>query len=101
MMAVPPPLPLPVVRIALVRKLEREYLSVRWARCYRDAKTYRSLRVTRCKVNFGDPHIVQYCVVFIGRRLVTDHDLRAIRCGVHPDPTLSGTAAQHLVAREG
>jgi hypothetical protein len=46
--------------------------------------------VTRCKVNFGDPHIVQYCVVFIGGRLVTDHERRAIRCGVHPDPTLSG-----------
>ena len=93
MIATPPPLPLPVVRTALVRKLEAEYLSVKWAHCYRDAKTYRSLRVTRCKVNFGDPHIVQYCVVVIGGKLVTDHERRAIRCGRHPDPTLSGASA--------
>ncbi len=87
--ALPPAPPLAVVRSALVRKLEGEYLSVRWAHCYRDAKTYRSFRVTRCKVNFGDPHIVQYCAVVIGGRLVTDHERRAIRCGVHPDPTLT------------
>jgi hypothetical protein len=56
---------------------------------YRDGATYRSLRVTSCKVNFGDPHIVRYCVVMIAGRLVTDHERRAIRCGVHPDPILA------------
>ena len=86
--AAPPP-QLAVVRTALVRKLQGEYLSVRWAHCFRDAKRYRSLRVTRCKVNFGDPHIVQYCVVIIGGRVVTDHERRAIRCGMHPDPQLA------------
>ena len=91
MIAAPPPVPLTVVRTALVHKLQGEYLAVRWAHCYRDARTYRSLPVTRCKVNFGDPHIVQYCVVVIAGRLVTDHERRAIRCGVHPDPTLAGT----------
>ena len=93
MIAAPPPPPLAVMRTALVHKLQSEYLSVKWAHCYRDARTYRSLRVTRCKVNFGDPHIVQYCVVVIGGRLVTDHERRAIRCGVHPDPTLARTSA--------
>jgi hypothetical protein len=88
--APPPSPPLPAVRAALVRQLRSEYLTVRWAQCFRDARTYRSVRVTRCKVNFGDPHIVQYCVVIIGGRIVTDHQRRAIRCGVHPDPTLTG-----------
>jgi hypothetical protein len=87
--AAPPPPPLPVVRAALVRQLKGEYLSVRWAHCYRDPKTYRSLAVTRCKVNFGDPHIVQYCVVISAGRVLTDHQRRAIRCGVHPDPELT------------
>jgi hypothetical protein len=91
--AAPPPPPLAIVRTALVHKLQGEYLSVRWAHCYRDARMYRALRVTRCKVNFGDPHIVQYCVVVIAGRLVTDHERRAIRCGVHPDPTLAGAPA--------
>jgi hypothetical protein len=31
--------------------------------------------------------------VVIGGRLVTDHERRAIRCGVHPDPTLARTPA--------
>lgn len=89
MIAAPPPPPLPVVKAALVRQLRSEYLTVRWVLCVRDARTYRSARVTRCKVNFGDPHIVQYCVVFLGGRMFTDHQRRAIRCGVHPDPTLT------------
>ena len=87
--APPPPPPLALVRLALVRKLQGQYLSVRWVHCYRDPKTYKSLRVTRCKVNFGDPHIVQYCVVIIAGKVVTDHERRAIRCGRHPDPTLA------------
>ena len=91
--APPPPPPLPLVRLALVRKLQGEYLSVRWVHCYRDPKTYKTLRVTRCKVNFGDPHIVQYCVVIIGGRVVTDHERRAIHCGQHPDPQLADTTA--------
>ena len=92
MIAALPPPPLPIVRTALVRKLRGEYLSVRWVHCYVDPKTYRSVRVTRCKVNFGDPHIVQYCAVIIAGRLVTDHERRAIRCGVHPDPQLAGAS---------
>ena len=88
MITAPPPPPLPAVRAALVRRLRSEYLTVRWVQCFRDRRTYRSVRVTRCKVNFGDPHIVQYCVVIIGGRVVTDHQRREIRCGVHPDPTL-------------
>jgi hypothetical protein len=94
--ALPPPPPLPAVRAALVRRLRSEYLSVRWAQCFRDTKTYRSVRVTRCKVNFGDPHIVQYCVVVIAGRVITDHDRRAIRCGLHPDPQLAGATPRSL-----
>ena len=90
MIVLPPPPPLPVVKAALVHRLEAAYLNVRWVNCFRDAATYRSVRVTRCKVNFGDPHVVQYCVILVGRRVVTDHERRAIRCGLHPDPILPG-----------
>jgi hypothetical protein len=93
MMAASPPPQLGVVRTALVRKLEGQYLSFKWVHCYRDTKTYRTLRVTRCKVNFGDPHIVQYCVVLIAGRAVTDYERRAIRCGLHPDPQLASASA--------
>lgn len=92
--ATPPPPPPPLVKAALVRKLKAEHLSFRWVHCYRDAATYRSVRVTRCKVNFGDPHIVQYCVVLIGGALLTDHEHPAIRCGRHPDPTIAGRPAR-------
>jgi hypothetical protein len=37
-------------------------------------------------VNFGDPHIVQYCAVVRGGRLVTDHEDASIRCGRRRDP---------------
>ena len=80
MIAAAPPPQLGVVRTALVRKLQSEYLSIRWAHCYRDPKTYRALRVTRCKVNFGDPHIEAYCSVLRSGRLVTDHDDPSIPC---------------------
>jgi hypothetical protein len=85
--ALPPP-PIPLVRAALAHRLRGQHLSVRWVHCFRDPKTYRGHRVTRCKVDFGDPHIVQYCVVLLRGGLVTDHERRAIRCGLHPDPQL-------------
>ena len=80
-----------------MHRLRAEHLSVRWVHCYADAATYHSVRVTRCKVNFGDPHIVQYCAVVIGGRLLTDHERRAIRCGQHPDPTLTAVEAIALL----
>ena len=92
--ATSPPQPPAIVRSALVHRLRAKHLSVRWVHCYPDAATYHSVRVTRCKVNFGDPHIVQYCAVVIGGRLLTDHERRAIRCGQHPDPTLTAFEAQ-------
>ena len=92
--ATPAPQPIGVVRAALVHRLRAEHLSFRWVQCYADSATYRSIRVTRCKVNFGDPHIVQYCAVLIAGRLVTDLERRVIRCGVHPDPTLAGSSSR-------
>jgi hypothetical protein len=44
-------------------------------------RRFRGAQVSRCNVNFGDPHIVPYCVVLVGETLVTDRENRAIDCG--------------------
>lgn len=86
----PPPPPLAAVKAALVRRLDSEHLSFRYVVCFRDPHVFRGQAVSRCRVDFGEPHLVQYCSVLTGRRLVTDHENRAILCGAHPDVTLTG-----------
>ena len=61
-------------------RLDAKHLSYTWVRCTREATAFR------CNVNFGDPHIVQYCSVVRGGRIVTDHENPRIRCGRKPDP---------------
>ncbi len=80
----------PAVKAALVRRLEARSLSYRYVDCFADRARFRGAPVVRCRVNFGDPHLVQYCSTILGGRLVTDHEVRAIRCGVHPDQILTG-----------
>jgi hypothetical protein len=61
-------------------RLDARHLSYRWVRCVRERSAFR------CNVDFGDPHIVQYCALVRGGRLVTDHEDERIRCGRRPDP---------------
>jgi hypothetical protein len=61
-------------------RLDAKHLSYHWVRCTRERSAFR------CNVNFGDPHIVQYCARVRGSRLVTDRDDARIRCGRKPDP---------------
>lgn len=89
MVADAPPAPPPIVRTvreALIGRLERQGLSFRWVACFPDGHRFRGQRVVRCRVNFGDPHVVQYCAVLHRGRLLTDHENRAIRCGTRRDP---------------
>ena len=70
----------------LAARLRAKQLDFRWVACVRNGRTYRGVEIVRCNVNFGDPHIVQYCAVVRGSRLVTDHEDVRIRCGRRPDP---------------
>jgi hypothetical protein len=68
------------VEAALRRRLSRAYLSYQWVLCVKMDRVYHGLRVWRCNVDFGDPHIVQYCVILRGRTLITDRENRALNC---------------------
>lgn len=81
-----PPAHVQAVRAALVRRLEAQRLTFRWVVCFPDGHRYQGLRVVRCRVHFGDPHVVQYCAVLRRGQLLTDHERPRIRCGARPDP---------------
>jgi hypothetical protein len=71
------------VETALRRHLDRQYLSYRWVVCVPSNRTYGGTRISRCNVDFGDPHIVSYCVAIVGGVFLTDHENRALRCVPH------------------
>ena len=84
------PVTVAAVTAALVQRLHLRGLSFRYVLCFPDRHRYAGLPVVRCRVNFGEPHLVQYCSTILGGALVTDHERRAILCGAHPDQTLTG-----------
>jgi hypothetical protein len=68
----------------LAARLHRKLLRPHWIVCVPSGRRYQGAAVTRCNVNFGDPHIQAYCSVLRGSRLVTQYDNAAIPCG-HDD----------------
>jgi hypothetical protein len=68
------------IRRQLVSRLRGKMLSPRWVVCVPSGRRYQGASVIRCNVNFGDPHIVAYCSVLRGNRLVTNHDDSSIPC---------------------
>jgi hypothetical protein len=68
------------VEAALRKRLDRAYLSYQWVLCVKMDRVYHGLRVWRCNVDFGDPHIVQYCAILRGHTLITDRENRALDC---------------------
>ena len=72
------------IRRQLASRLRGKMLSPRWIVCVPSGRRYQGASVIRCNVNFGDPHIVAYCSVLRGNRLVTNEDDSAIPCG-HDD----------------
>ena len=68
----------------LTARLKARHLSFRWVACVRVGSAYKEVPITRCNVNFGDPHIEGYCLLLRDGRLVSDHDDGAIPCA-HDD----------------
>jgi hypothetical protein len=68
---------------ALRRRLDQQYLSYRWVVCVPSNRVYAGTRISRCNVDFGDPHIVSYCVAVVGGVFLTDHENHALRCVPH------------------
>jgi len=56
------------------------YSHFAWIVCVRNGARFEGVRVVRCNVDFGDPHIQAYCGVFRGGRLVTSAQDGAIPC---------------------
>jgi hypothetical protein len=55
-------------------RLDARHLSYRWVVCSPERGVFR------CNVDFGDPHIVRYCAVVRGGRLVTDREDARLTC---------------------
>lgn len=75
------------VAAALRARLDAAHLSYRSVVCLPTVRHYRGEPVRRCVVNFGSPHLVTYCSVLLGGRLVTDHERREILCGRRTSPS--------------
>lgn len=75
---------LPTFRAAIATRMRSEHLDYRWIVCLPSGNRFEGVRVVRCNVDFGEPHIVAYCSVFRGTRLLTSEDQPAIPCG-HDD----------------
>jgi hypothetical protein len=68
------------VRRAMIAKLRAGYVNYQWVTCVRTGARFHGVPVTRCNVEFGDPHVQAYCTVFRGGRLVTSEEDAAIPC---------------------
>jgi hypothetical protein len=65
---------------ALAARLTGRDLSFRWVRCVDGGVRRDGASVFRCNVNFGEPHIVGYCVLVRDGRAVTQTEDRTLRC---------------------
>jgi hypothetical protein len=79
---------------AVVARLRAEHLTYRWVVCLPSGRGFRGVRIVRCNVDFGEPHVVAYCSVLLGGRLLTSEDDPAIPCG-HDDSGYSATIMQY------
>lgn len=73
---------------AVVNRMRNEHLDYLWVACVPTPHRFGGVRVVRCNVDFGEPHIVAYCSVLRGGRLLTSQDDPAIPCG-HDDAGFS------------
>jgi hypothetical protein len=79
---------------AVVARLRAEHLSYRWVVCLPSGRGFHGVPVVRCNVDFGEPHIVAYCSVLRGGRLLTSEDDPAIPCG-HDNSGYSAPIVQY------
>ena len=64
----------------MVDYLDGKHLSYRWVACLRSGRSFKGAAIVRCNVNFGDPHIVAYCIVLRDGDLFSDNQDPAIPC---------------------
>lgn len=69
------------VEAALRASLDRQHLSYQWVVCTGMRRSFRGRTISRCNVDFGDPHVVPYCAVLDGGTLITDRENPALDCG--------------------
>jgi hypothetical protein len=62
-------------------RLRRLGLDYHWVACIPSGRSYRGVRIVRCNVDFGEPHIEAYCSVLRGGQLLTSQEDPAIPCG--------------------
>jgi hypothetical protein len=67
-------------RSAMIAKLDAQKAHFFWVVCVPSGAHFEGVRVVRCNVDFGDPHIQAYCSVFRGGHLVTSADDPTIPC---------------------
>jgi hypothetical protein len=81
-------------RAAVIDRMRVEHLDYRWVACVSTGHRFHGVRVVRCNVDFGEPHIVAYCSVLHGGRLLTNQDDPAIPCE-HDDAGFSAPVIQY------
>lgn len=85
---------IPSFQGAIAARMHAQHLSYKSIVCLRSGREFNGVAVVRCNVDFGDPHVVAYCSVLRGGRLVTSQDDAAIPCG-HDDAGYSATIVQY------
>jgi hypothetical protein len=81
-------------RTAVIEHLRALHLDYHWVACVRTPHRFRGVRVVRCNVDFGEPHIEAYCSVLRDGRLLTSQEDPAIPCG-HDDAGYSAPVIQY------
>jgi hypothetical protein len=74
------------VQAALEARLVSKHLSYEWVYCLRTRRSFEDRTIFRCNVNYGEPHIVIYCVTLEGESLETNREQPGIRCGRKTGP---------------
>lgn len=69
------------VKAALEARLLGRHLSFEWVYCLHTGLEFDGHPIVRCNVNFGEPHIVVYCVTLEDGTLVTNREEPGLRCG--------------------
>jgi hypothetical protein len=65
----------------LKAQLTRLGLDYHWVVCIPSGRSFHGVRIVRCNVDFGEPHIEAYCSVLRGGQLLTSQQDPAIPCG--------------------
>ncbi|MCL4289445.1 MAG: hypothetical protein KJ051_04150 [Thermoleophilia bacterium] len=65
---------------ALRERLEARDLSIRSIACLDSGLELEGATSYRCTVNFGDPHLVPYCIALLDSGAATDRERPGLRC---------------------